>query len=380
MEDKLLIIQKIIEQESKTSTYKFALLRAVIDLISAQSPFIEIVGKVVKIPVTLISDKWLFYYWDLIGTGYTQIRGERKLAFEERIFSLKSENNFLNYWDFNKELHQNNYSEAQKKLFSSTIKELNNTIIKNPARYLGSSSRNGEYSFFQIEKNEVKKNKVDGFLDIIENSPKLCFDVAYHDVFKSFGGLISGSNSIILHWITFMNKKISTQDGLIVSEPTTSYGNDRLLSIMIQEQVAEREVKEIRDFWVTRIRLGIPVFCAWSGKQIKEVSELAIDHAIPFSVMFNNDYWNLLPCLSKVNGNKSDKILSTNQIQQAKERILDIWNSYKNDPKLSQTFQAHYQISLTGTLAVNDLSNLLDKFTSLNEFFIDSRGMQSWEN
>lgn len=100
MEEKLLIIQKIIQQESKTSTYKFALLRAVIDLISAQSPFIETEGKVVKIPVALISDKWLFYYWDLIGTSYTQINGGRKLACEERILFLKSGNKFRNYWDF----------------------------------------------------------------------------------------------------------------------------------------------------------------------------------------------------------------------------------------------------------------------------------------
>jgi len=32
--DAILVFQKIIEQESKTSTYKFALLRAVIDVIS----------------------------------------------------------------------------------------------------------------------------------------------------------------------------------------------------------------------------------------------------------------------------------------------------------------------------------------------------------
>lgn len=379
MEEKILVIQKIIEQESKTSTYKFALLRAVIDLISAQSPFIEVEKNVVKIPVTLISDKWLFYYWDLIENGFAQIRGDRKLAFEERIQSLKTQKEFVNYWDFNKVLHRNNYTTHEKDLFSSTIKELNNTIIKNPARYLGSSSKNGDYSFFQVEKNESKKKNVGGFVDLIENSPKICFDLAYYDVFKKYGGFISGSNSIIINWIAFMNKKIPTNDESIVSEPIASYGNGRLLSIMIQEQLAEREVKEIRDFWVTKIRLGIPVFCAWSGKQIKEVSELAIDHAIPFSVMFNNDYWNLLPCLSKVNGNKSDKILSADQIQLAKDRIFDIWESYINEPKLSQTFQAQCQISLTGTSAVNDFSNLLDKFNSLNGFFIYSRGMESWK-
>lgn len=379
MEEKILVIQKIIEQESKTSTYKFALLRAVIDLISAQSPFIEVEKNVVKIPVTLISDKWLFYYWDLIENGFAQIRGDRKLAFEERIQSLKTQKEFVNYWDFSKALHSNNYKTHEKDLFGATIKELNNTIIKNPARYLGSSSKNGDYSFFQVEKKEGSKKNVEGFIDLIENSQKICFDLAYFNVFKKYGGFISGSNSIILNWIAFMNKKIPTNDESIVSEPMTSYGNGRLLSIMIQEQVAEREVKEIRDFWVTRIRLGIPVFCAWSGKQIKEVSELAIDHAIPFSVMFNNDYWNLLPCLSKVNGNKSDKILSADQIQLAKDRIFDVWNSYKNEPKLSQTFQAQCQISLTGTSTLNDFSNLLDKFNSLNGFFIDSRGMESWK-
>jgi hypothetical protein len=379
MEDKLLIVQKIIEQESKTSTYKFALLRAVIDLISGQSPFIEIGEKVVKIPVTLISDKWLFYYWDLIGTGYSQIRGGRKLAFEERIQSLKSENNFLNYWDFNKALHQNNYSTAHNALFSSTIKEFNNTIIKNPARYLGSSSKNGDYSFFQIQTNSEKKKKVQGFLDLIENSPKICFEVAYYEVFKSFGGLISGSNSILFHWIAFMNKKISIEDESIVSEPTSSYGNDRLLSIMFQEKFAEREVKEIRDFWVNRIQLGIPVFCTWSGKQIKEVSNLAIDHAIPFSVMFNNDYWNLLPCHSKVNGNKSDKILSNNQIKNATERILNVWKYYCEEPKISLEFNAQCQISMIGNSSQLDLSNLHDKFISLNRFFIEVRGLESWE-
>lgn len=379
MEEKILIIQKIIEQESKTSTYKFALLRAVIDLISAQSPFIEMEKTVVKIPVTLISDKWLFYYWDLIENGFMQIHGDRKLAFEERIQSLKTDNNFLNYWDFNKALHRNNYSMREKELFSSTIKELNNTIIKNPVRYLGSSSKNGDYSFFQIEKNEGRKKNVEGFVDLIEISPKICFDLAFFDVFKNYGGFISGTNSIILNWIAFMNKKISTKDGSIVNEPTSSYGNDRLLSIMIQEQVAEREVKEIRDFWVSKIRLGIPVFCAWSGKQIKEVSDLAIDHAIPFSVMFNNDYWNLLPCLSKVNGNKSDKILSPYQIELSKERIFEIWNSYQNEPKLSELFQAHCQISLIGMTSDFDFSTLFDKFHSLNSFFIDSRGMESWK-
>ena len=80
--DTILVFQKIIEQESKTSTYKFALLRAIIDIISAQSPHIEHRQNQVAIPVFLITDKWLFYYWDLLANNYAQIHQNRSLVFE----------------------------------------------------------------------------------------------------------------------------------------------------------------------------------------------------------------------------------------------------------------------------------------------------------
>ena len=37
-------INKIIERDNKTSTYKFALLRGVIDIIQSNSPYIKIAG------------------------------------------------------------------------------------------------------------------------------------------------------------------------------------------------------------------------------------------------------------------------------------------------------------------------------------------------
>ena len=67
--NQILVFQKIIEQESKTSTYKFALLRAIIDIVSAQSPHIEIRSDKVAIPVFLITDKWLCLPLDLPMSG-----------------------------------------------------------------------------------------------------------------------------------------------------------------------------------------------------------------------------------------------------------------------------------------------------------------------
>ena len=147
----LLIFQKIIEQESKTSTYKFALLRAVIDLISAQSPHIEDRDTHVAIPVLLISDKWLFYYWDLIAIGYAQIHSGRSLVFEERLHELQQNHDLQNYWDFNREFHKAQYLDSLTPEFIALAKGLNDTIIKNPVKYIGTSMGQGYNTLFQVE-------------------------------------------------------------------------------------------------------------------------------------------------------------------------------------------------------------------------------------
>jgi len=47
----LINISNILERDNKTSTYKFALLRGVIDLIQESSPFIRQEGKRVYFPM-----------------------------------------------------------------------------------------------------------------------------------------------------------------------------------------------------------------------------------------------------------------------------------------------------------------------------------------
>jgi len=204
----LLIFQKIIEQESKTSTYKFALLRAVIDLITAQSPHIEERATHVAIPVQLVSDKWLFYYWDLIAENYSQIHSGRNLAFEEQLRELQKNHSIQNYWDFKQEFQKPNYSEELKERFVSLAKGLNETILKNPVKYIGTSMGKGYYSLFQVEGGKaIRSNSIAGYFDLLLCSPKILLEKSYFEGLKVYGGLLSGSNSIIMNWVDFMQKK-----------------------------------------------------------------------------------------------------------------------------------------------------------------------------
>ena len=83
-------ISKIIEQESKTSTYKFALLRGTIDLIQENSPYIVANKDRVYIPMGLLINKWIFYYYPLLESSVNipQINGHKPIAFEKELKSL----------------------------------------------------------------------------------------------------------------------------------------------------------------------------------------------------------------------------------------------------------------------------------------------------
>lgn len=83
-------IYKIIERESKFSTYKFALLRGVIDIIQENSPYIKIDNDRAFIPIGLMVEKWMVYYYPILEspTFIPQINGETRLAFIEQFKKL----------------------------------------------------------------------------------------------------------------------------------------------------------------------------------------------------------------------------------------------------------------------------------------------------
>ena len=163
----------------------------------------------------------------------------------------------------------------------------------------------------------------------------------------------------------------------ISNEDLAVYGKRSPLDLLLQSDLAERQTASIRNFWLQKMKNGHSVFCTWSGEPIKKIEDLAIDHAIPFSVLFNNDYWNLVPAKNRINSKKSDKILSKQQLSNSKSRLLSIWKEYLSTTELAPIFLSQCQISLTKDTEIS-LEKLFDKFLQINEGFVDLRGMESW--
>ena len=76
MREVLRNINHIIERDSKDTTYKFALLRATIDVIQEQSPWIRKNDKEAELPLGLLVLKWLEYYYPIIEQRLPQKNGD----------------------------------------------------------------------------------------------------------------------------------------------------------------------------------------------------------------------------------------------------------------------------------------------------------------
>jgi hypothetical protein len=119
--------------------------------------------------------------------------------------------------------------------------------------------------------------------------------------------------------------------------------------------------------------------CVWTGKAIRTPQDLHIDHAIPFSLWKNNQFWNLLPAEKHVNASKSARIHAPALIEARSEVIIENWTIL--DRAYPHRFRQEIAVSLTGgeaggnNLYEQGIDHLVEKY----EYLIDIRGFDEWK-
>ena len=104
-----------------------------------------------------------------------------------------------------------------------------------------------------------------------------------------------------------------------------------------------------------------------------------MDHVIPFSLWHNNELWNLLPADAKVNGLKSDRIVTRDTLRAAEERVIHYWQ----ETRRQEPFRFDVEISRT-LLGRNSPDTQWEQpaFAALldaTEMVATQRGVLRWE-
>ena len=361
-------ISKIIERDSKATTYKLALLRGVIDIIQDNSPYIKVEEKRVHFPTGLLVEKWLMYYYPILESTISipQINGTAKLAFEvqfhEIIFSYQSQGGFSVFYN---DLKNNRIPEALHEKFLALSKKLKETITRMPMRYIGRSISNSFYSVFQIENQGISTNSPEIDLELlINNSGSFSIPLEYYEAFKILGSFINGQDSILFKWAEFSVKASMNQLSV-----------EKVLNEVLRGPITERETSASKSFYEGILAREHSVLCVWTGEKITCYD---VDHVIPFSVWKNNDLWNLLPSTPNINRQKLDKIPSPAFIESRKQYISYYWNLIHEFQK--ERFQKEIRVSLLGYSFTDGWQEqAIKQLKSRCNYLISSRGFEEWK-
>ncbi len=361
-------ISKIIERDSKSTTYKFALLRGVIDIISDNSPYIKVSSDRVSFPLGLLIEKWMIYYYPILESDITipQINGNNKLAFEDHLkhfVDLYHDKGGLSA--FYNDLKYKGFPDGFNDGIISLTKQLKQTITKMPMKYIGSSIYNQHYSVFKYQATPIKTtNEKFDLRFLIEKYGEFSIPYEFYEAFKMIGNFIGGRDSILFKWAEFS-----------VSASRSNLSIEQVLNSVLKTPITERNISDSKKLYRGILESKGNVYCVWSGDKI---SKYDIDHIIPFSIWRNNDLWNLLPARSSINRKKSDKIPTPELITRQSDLILEYWETIIKFQ--STRFVNEIQISLLG----NDVNNSweyvgIEKLQESCDYLINQRGYEAWQ-
>lgn len=361
-------ISKIIERDSKATTYKFALLRAVIDIIQDNSPFISLSKDRVQFPTGLLIEKWLLYYYPILDSQTTipQINGKANLAFEIQfskiISAYKANGGFSAFYN---DLKNKGIPGNLQEDFLTLAKKIGDTVTRMPMKYIGRSLTDGYYSIFNYEPDA--RRKITNHIDLeflILNFGTFSIPKSYFEAFKVLGSFINGQDSILFKWAEFSVN--ASQQNLSIA---------KVVNEVLRSPITEREIGESKMIYKEVLRREGNVFCVWTGRKIFTYD---IDHMIPFSVWKNNDLWNLLPSNPKTNNQKGDKIPSPELIERRKDLILHYWELINESQ--TQRFKKEIQVALLGNNSFAAWPQIgIKQLQSSCAYLISNRGYEEWK-
>lgn len=365
-------INQIIERDSKDTTYKFALLRATIEVIQEKSPYQKFENNRVILPVGLIILKWLEYYYPIIEKELPQRNGDNLDSFTLSFRSL-----FKEVTDFYKrrgglsvfysELIRGNLPVEIEDTVFQLCKKLRDTIKDQPMRYIGKSVNQTEYSIYKREETKIQLRqsvKMDvNFL--IENFSRFSIPLDYFKVMELMGSFITGMHSILINWAEFTVDK------------DKNLSMNQVLETMLKSPQEARNVLLSEKIFKTLNKKTGELECVWSGSRI--TYDLNIDHVLPFSVWRNNDLWNLLPAKAAVNNRKRDKIPSLELLNNRKDRIISYWQIIRNVEEAGFEKEMNINLITRQDFEQHNWENFA--FNSLKEksrYLIETRGFEEF--
>ena len=365
---------RILRYESKDTTYKFALLRGLIE-ISSESPHIKQEADFVTAPFGLLVEKWVQYYWPIVEQDIPQKHGGEKtkpLAFR-RIFKALTDvySRRGGFAQFQHDYHNGKLSESDGAKYLALLQKLRQTIATMPMKHLGQSVFKALYGIVKQPSSSKTSTLGVGELTpgwVVQNFGNFELRRDYYEVFQKIGGLLLGTDAILYHWAEFTAR--------IQKDPFTPEAFQKIFQTLTKTYEEDRQVKDAKQCYLDAMEKE-PLHCVWCPRPLS-LTNLAIDHVLPFSQTHNNNLWNLLPTCNNCNSAKSDSIPTPESLKRRQDWILTCWQLEHS--RYPEAFEQEVRYDLVGFEDPAFFTETaLQSLAKRCDFLIQERGYDPWE-
>ena len=338
------LLRHIVFNDSKSSTYKLALLRTLIRAADSAGGFARLSQdeQHMELPLGLISLFWVRGFQPLLANDLPQHpAGNSGLSFVKEGFQGLASRS-----PYDLRVGQTFSGQDAANLIRA-LRDAANCIRRMPANFITypGSSGSEQNQVFPCEYRSVQ----------ISNNVRI--DEEFLWAFGTF--------SVPVHVWQAMSRYAPWIEPAVVSEwIEVMRGYKQSNAVVTQDQYLtslkwldpERDTTLVRKLGENLRADGHRIYCVWTGNFIRK--NFDVDHCMPYAAWPCNDLWNLLPSLPRINRSKGNCLPAPEALENAKPRILEWWSSaYLREPDLARRFEDEARSALPAVEPVKETAS-----------------------
>jgi 5-methylcytosine-specific restriction endonuclease McrA len=317
------LIGTILRHDAKSTSYKLALIRALNDVVLA-FPHMGESRLPVAVPVGLLAERWVAYYWPFthpdspIIQGHT-IPGRQDMSFRRSLHELQQEwinivgtskpsDGFFLVSELKIGHRRRGYPESLIDKFREAV-SMTSKAIELPLRHAGP----GRWSVFA--KPQLLR-QLSGVVPTPGASSNERCVVLDPDLWNTFRDLSLWVEALCIH------------EWCLYTESIDAVGRGDAYVLLTQRPDNRRPLTWERNQIELLMMDGHEFVCPWTNRPL-DLSSYDMDHIIPISVYPLNEMWNLVPSDRKFNQHtKRDRLPSEDRLSTAIPRFAQVYSAY----------------------------------------------------
>lgn len=381
------IISTILKHDTKVTSYKIALLRAINDVVLS-FPDLRNLRADVAVPLRLLAQFWVAYYWPFVKPSEPILQGQRAIlngqlrndmSFRPQLEKLRCEwesivggtsspsDGFFLINELRVPRKYLAYSKPLRQVYQAALTAISKAI-EMPVRYAGF----GHWSVFDKPLKYAELSTPVVAIPGTKAEDK-CL-VIQAELWQTFGEMSLWIEALCIHeWCLFTEK--------VQQENHTKVHRGCIYQLLTDRPDNRRPLSWERNHVDVLLMEGTEFVCPWTQKHISYGIRYDLDHLLPVSLYPINELWNLVPADPNFNSHiKRDRLPSQVKLQQAQPSLELAYRNYITSTSLSLALKEDVAVrfstvfgdtaSFPGVLstAVVDLINIFAESRNLARF------------